>query len=163
MPKSLHCFRMLRPFPPFPYKRLHLPHVRPNRLQASSKKSRSMVSSPTFSRSFFIDFSASPSDLSLSPPDAFSMFLIASCFQSDIWLGLTSNSFESSASVFCSFIAANATMALNLFVNFLRFVVIFPYVFALAKLLFFTLTPALNFGVHYSFYYKIIHLMRFCH
>ena len=66
-------------------------------------------------------------------------------FHSDIWLGLTSNSFESSASVFCSFIAANATVALNLFVNFLRFVVIFPCVFALAKLLFFHLNSCSHF------------------
>ena len=49
------------------------------------------------------------------------------------WLGLTSNSFESSANVFCSLIAAKATMALNLFVNFLRFVVISPKVFIPCK------------------------------
>ena len=121
-------------------------------MQASSKKARSMVSSPTFSRNFFIDFYASLSDLlSLSPPNAFSMFLIASCFQSDIWLGLTSNSFESSANVFCSLIAANATVAFNLFVNFLRFVVILPFVFyPLQNYSFFTLTLALNSGVHYT-------------
>ena len=108
-------------------------HCKPKRLQASSKKSRSMVSSPTFSRNFLIDFSSSSLFPSPLPPNAFSMFLIASCFHCDIWLGLTSNSFDSSASVFCSLIAAKATMALNLFVNFLRLVVIFPNAFIPCK------------------------------
>lgn len=80
------------------------------------------------------------------------MFLIASCFHCDIWLGLISNSLESSASVFCSLIAAKATLALNLFMDFLRFVVFFPNVlYPLQNYSFFTLTHALNSGVHYSF------------
>ena len=54
--------------------------------------------------------------------------------------------------IICCFrICALATMALNLFVNFLRFVVIFPNVFyPLQNYSFFTLTHALNSGVHYT-------------
>ncbi len=131
-PNSLHCFRMLRPYRPFCTSVLFFLMLGINACRHPQKKYHLIVSSPTFSRNFHIDFSSSSLFSFPKPPNAFSMFFevpersrrVASCFHCYIRLGLTSNSFESSANVICSLIAAKATIALNLFVNFLRFVVI---------------------------------------